>query len=100
MTSEPMQSSLSDLEYAVKKKQTRRDRLLAEIQAMTPWPVRVAEIEPFYRKGEGRGWPPVGVARMLRMYVAQQCFGLSVEGIEDAIYDSRAIRGFVGIDLS
>jgi len=36
---------------------------------------------------------------MLRMYVAQQCFGLSDEGIEDAIYDSQAIRGFVGIDL-
>lgn len=34
------------------------------------------------------------------MYVAQQCFGLSDEGIEDAIYDSQAIRGFVGIDLS
>ena len=47
-----------------------------------------------------RGRPPVGLSRMLRMYVAQQCFGLSDEGIEDAIYDSQAIRGFVGIDLS
>ena len=37
---------------------------------------------------------------MLRMYVVQQCFGLSGEGIEDAIYDSQAIRGFVGIDLN
>jgi IS5 family transposase len=37
---------------------------------------------------------------MLRMYVAQQCFGLSDEGIEDALYDSQAIRRFVGIDLS
>jgi IS5 family transposase len=37
---------------------------------------------------------------MLRMYVAQNCFGLSDEGIEDAIYDSQAIRRFVGIDLS
>ena len=37
---------------------------------------------------------------MLRMYIAQQCFGLSDEGIEDAIYDSEAIRGFVGIDLT
>ena len=37
---------------------------------------------------------------MLRMYIAQQCFGLSDEGIEDAIYDSQAIRGFVGIDLT
>ena len=37
---------------------------------------------------------------MLRMYVAQQCFGLSDEGIEDALYDSQAIRSFVGIDLN
>lgn len=95
-----MQSSFSDLEYAAKKKQTRRDRFLAEIEAVTPWAALVTEIEPFYPKGEGRGRPPMGVARMLRMYVAQQCFGLSDEGIEDAIYDSQAIRGFVGIDLA
>ena len=37
---------------------------------------------------------------MLRMYFAQQCFGLAEEGIEDAIYDSQAIRAFVGIDLT
>lgn len=37
---------------------------------------------------------------MLRMYVAQQCLGLSDDGTEDAIYDSQAIRGFVGIDLN
>lgn len=95
-----MQASFSDLEYAAKKKVTRRDRFLGEIDAVTPWLALVAEIEPFYPKGEGRGRPPVGVERMLRMYIAQQCFGLSDEGIEDAIYDSQAIRAFVGINLS
>lgn len=95
-----MQQSFSELEYAAKKKVTRRDRFLAEIDAVTPWAALVAEVEPFYPKGEGRGRPPVGVARMLRMYVAQQCFGLSDEGIEDAIYDSQAIRAFIGIDLN
>ncbi len=55
--------------------------------------------EPFYPKGT-RGRPPVGLERMLRLYVAQQCFGLSDEGVEDAIYDSQAIRRFVGIDLA
>lgn len=95
-----MQRSFSDLEYAAKKKVTRRDRFLGEINAVTPWSVLVAEIEPFYPKGSGRGRPPMGVERMLRMYIAQQCFGLSDEGIEDALYDSQAIRGFVGIDLS
>lgn len=95
-----MQRSFSDLEYAAKKKMTRRDRFLAEIEAVTPWSALIAVIEPFYPKGGGRGRPPLGVERMLRMYIAQQCFGLSDEGIEDAIYDSQAIRGFVGIDLA
>lgn len=95
-----MQSSFSQLEYAAKKKRTRRDRFLAEIEAVTPWPALVAEIEPFYPKSGRVGRPPIGLPRMLRMYVAQQCFGLSDEGIEDAIYDSQAIRGFVGVDLS
>lgn len=95
-----MQRSFSDLEYAAKKKVTRRDRFLAEIEAVTPWAALIAAIEPFYPKGGGRGRPPIGVERMLRMYIAQQCFGLSDEGIEDALYDSQAIRGFVGIDLA
>jgi IS5 family transposase len=95
-----MQCSFSDLEYASKKKLTRRDRFLIEIEAVTPWAALEAQIEPFYPKGEGCGRPPIGLARMLRMYIAQQCFGLSDEGIEDAVYDSQAIRRFVGIDLS
>jgi len=94
-----MQSSFSELEYAAKKKLTRRDRLLAEIETITPWAALVAEIKPFYPKGVGRGRQPIGVERMLRMYIAQHCFGLSDEGTEDALYDSQAIRRFVGIDL-
>jgi IS5 family transposase len=95
----PTQTSFSELEYAAKKKLTRRDRFLAEIEAATPWAQLVAVIEPHYPKG-GRGRPPIGLERMLRMYVAQNCFGLSDEGIEDALYDSQAIRRFVGIDLA
>jgi IS5 family transposase len=93
------QTSFSDLEYAAKKRRTRRDRFLGDIDEVTPWSELVAVIEPFYPKGE-RGRPPIGVERMLRMYVAQQCFGLSDEGIEDAVYDSQAIRRFVGVDLA
>ena len=59
-----------------------------------------AVIEPQYPKGAGRGRPPVGLERMLRMYAALQALGLSDEGIEDAIYDSLSVRGFVGIDLA
>lgn len=95
-----MQTSFSDLEYAAKKKVTRRDRFLGEIEALVPWTSLIEQIEPVYPRGKGRGRPPIGLERMLRMYIAQQCFGFSDEGAEDAIYDSQAIRGFVGIDLS
>lgn len=95
-----MQSSFSELEYASKKKQTRRDRFLAELDAVTPWVDLEKTVTPFYPSSGGRGRPPMGLTRMLRMYVAQQCFGLSDEGIEDALYDSQAIRRFVGIDLN
>jgi transposase, IS5 family len=91
-----MQKSFSDLEYGAKKKFMRSDRFLAEIDSVTPWGKL---IEPFYPRVEGAGRPPIGLARMLRMYVARQCFGLSDEGVEDAVYDSQSIRAFVGIDL-
>jgi len=94
------QASFSELEYGSKKKVTRRDRFLAEIEAITPWAELERTVVPFYPSSGGRGRPPMGLSRMLRMYVAQQCFGLSDEGIEDALYDSQAIRRFVGIDLS
>lgn len=95
-----MQASFSELEYAAKKKQTRRDRFLAEIEAITPWVSLVKVIRPHYPSSGGAGRPPIGLERMLRMYIAQQCFGLSDEGTEDALYDSQAIRHFVGIDLN
>jgi IS5 family transposase len=95
-----MQKSFSDLEFAAKKKQTRRERFLEEIGALVPWGELIAAIAPFYPKGEGRGRPPVGLERMLRMYVVQHCFALSDEGTEDAVYDSQSIRRFVGIDLA
>ena len=52
------------------------------------------------RKAMGGGRPPIGLERMLRMHIAQQCLGLSDEGIEDAVYDIQSVRNFVGIDLT
>ena len=95
-----MQKSFSDLEFAAKKKQTRRERFLEEIGALVPWAELITAIAPFYPKGEGRGRPPIGLERMLRMYVVQHCFALSDEGTEDAVYDSQSIRRFIGIDLA
>ena len=68
------------------------------MEPVVPWPELVALIEPDYPKA-AQGHPPVGVERMLRIYFLQQLFNLSNLGVEDALYDSNAMRGFVGIDL-
>ena len=96
-----MQKTFSEAEYAGKKKLTRRDRFLNEIDQLAPWALLEAQIAPFYADNTGkRGRPSIGLSRMLRLYVVQQCFGLSDEGTEDAVYDSQAVRLFVGVDLS
>ncbi|MBI3903712.1 MAG: IS5 family transposase [Nitrosomonadales bacterium] len=94
-----MQTSFTDLEYAARKKRTRRDIFLDELERLAPWTALEQAIEPFYPESGLPGRPPIGLARMLRMYLAQQCFGLSDEATEDAVYDSHAIRRFVGVDL-
>jgi IS5 family transposase len=93
------QGSFSQAEYAGKKKQTRRDKFLAEMEQVVPWARLVARLQAFYPKGE-RGRPPVGLERMLRLYFVQQWYGLADEALEDALYDSQALRGFAGIDLA
>ena len=40
------------------------------------------------------------VETMLRMYLLQAWFSLSDEGVEDAIYDSYAMRRFLGLDFT
>src|SRR5829696_6783895 len=95
----PQQGSFSQAEYASKKKQTRRDKFLAEMEQVVPWPRLVARLAPLYPKGE-RGRPPVPLARMLRVHFLQQWYGLADQAMEEALYDSQAMRGFAGIDLT
>src|SRR5689334_1291730 len=91
--------SFSQAEYAGKKKQTRRDKFLADMEQVVPWPRLVECLRPLYPKGE-RGRPPIGVERMLRIHFLQQWYGLADEAMEDALYDRQAWRGFAGIDLT
>src|SRR3954447_11014514 len=95
----PRQESFAEAEYAGKKRQTRRDKFLAEMEQVVPWARLVERLRQLYRKGN-RGRPPIGLERMLRVYFVQQWYGLSDEGLEDAFYDSQALRGFAGIALN
>ena len=79
-------------------KKTRRAVFLEEMEQVVPWAELCRLIAPHYpRPGNGR--PPVGLERMLRAYFLQQWFNLSDPGLEEALYDSAVMRGFVGIDL-
>jgi len=64
-----------------------------------PWAEPAATIAPVYPKVEGAGRPPVGAERMLRLHCLQQWFNLSDSVVEEVLYDSRAMRQFVGIYL-
>ena len=72
------------------------------MDATVPWDRLVALIEPFYyadRPGK-RGRKAKPIETMLRMYLLQVWFSLSDEGVEEAIYDSYAMRRFMGLDFA
>ena len=92
------QSSFAQSEYARKKKTTRREKFLCQMEQVVPWARLVALIVPHYPAGR-RGRPPMGIERMLRLYFLAQWYALADEALEDALYDSQALRNFAGIDL-
>lgn len=96
------QTSFSQAEYAGKKRITRRDKFLAEMEQVVPWSRLLDALSPsYYPDSRGRrGRPPVPLERMLRLYFVQQWYALADEALEDAVYDSQALRNFVGIDLA
>lgn len=82
------------------RKPTRRDAFLAEMDKVVPWEQLCACIEPFYPKPRAKGGrQPIGLERMLRIHLLQQWYALSDPAMEEALYDSQAMRRFVGIDL-
>ena len=92
------QISFADVEYANRRKTTKKEQFLNAMEAIIPWEYWVSIIKPHYPSGK-RGRPPVGIETMLRMYLLQCWFNLSDEGLEDAIYDSYAFRSFMKIDF-
>lgn len=90
------QMSFAEAEGAGKKRVTRRQRFLDEMEKLVPWSRLLTAIEPYYPKGT-RGRPPIGLERMLRIYFLQQWYSLSDEGLEDALYDSIAMRALPGL---
>ena len=88
------QSSFSDLAYEQKKK-TRKERFLAEMDAILPWDKLLKPILKRYPKA-GQGRRPIPADVMLWVYFLQQWYGLSDPGMEDSLYDVESMRHFAG----
>jgi IS5 family transposase len=84
--------------WQAKGKVTRRERFLAEMDAVIPWTRLLGLIAPHYPKA-GNGRQPLGMEKMLRIYFLQQWFNLSDPQAEDAIYDSESMRRFARVEL-
>ena len=93
------QQSYTDLEYSMRKRKTKRDEFLETMDAITPWDEIVAMIEPYYYKNH-LGRRARGIEVMFRMYLLATWFNMSDEALEDAIYDSYAMRKFMGLDFT
>ncbi len=94
-----MQQTLSENGFEKFRKTTRKERFLEEMETIIPWKELAKVIKPFYPHPKGAGRPPIGIERMLRIHFLQHWFNLSDPAVEEALYDSRALRRFVGIDL-
>lgn len=92
------QSSFSDLEYQTKKKTTRKERFLSEMDSILPWKLLLNPIRKDYPRA-GNGRPPTSPETMLRIYFMQQWYQLSDPAMEDSLYDIEAMRRFGWVTL-
>ena len=93
------QLSFSDAEYAGKRKKTRREVFLEEMEQVVPWKALLKVIEPFYPVA-GRGRRPYPLESMLRVHLMQNWFALSDPAMEEALYEIASLRNFAGLSLA
>ena len=93
------QTTFASLAFDAKKKLTRRERFLREMDQVVPWARLLKLIAPHYPKA-GNGRAPMPLETMLRIYFLQQWFNLSDPAAEDSLYDIESMRRFCGIELS
>jgi len=93
------QLTFGDSEFSNKKKTTRREKLLAEMEVVVPWEMLASLIKPFYPVA-GRGRRPYPLQTMLRVHLMQNWFGLSDPAMEEALYEIASVRAFAGLSLT
>jgi IS5 family transposase len=92
------QMTFADAEYASKRKQTRKELFLIEMDRVVPWKGLIALIESHYPKGEG-GRLAYPLMAMLRVHLMQNWFGYSDPAMEEALYETTILRQFAGLSL-
>ena len=92
------QPSFASIAYDNKKKKTKKEIFLDEMNRVMPWEKLLAPILEVFPKGES-GRRPFPAATMLRIYFLQQWFNLSDPAMEDALYDVESMRRFAGLSL-
>lgn len=94
------QLGFSDYEITTAKKRTKREKFLAEMDAVVPWQSLIALIEPHYPRTSSKGGrPPYPLATMLRIHLMQQWYSLSDPAMEDALIEVPTMRRFAAIDM-
>lgn len=77
------------------RKPTRREHFFNEMNQVLPWAELSVVIEPFFPQAGGRG--RCVSSSMLRIHFQQHGLNQSDPAMEDALYDSRTMRCFVGV---
>ncbi len=92
------QISFADAEYAGKRKKTRREVFLEEMEQVVPWKALLKLIEPHYPVA-GRGRRPYPMESILRVHLMQNWFALSDPAMEEALYEIASLRTFARLSL-
>jgi transposase, IS5 family len=93
------QTTFASMTYQAKKKRTRHEKFLQEMEQVVPWAELVAVITPYYPTSGRRGRQPKPLESMLRIYFMQQWYAMSDPGMEDALYEIESMRRFAGLEL-
>ncbi|MEQ7420401.1 IS5 family transposase [Xanthomonas campestris pv. campestris] len=89
-----MQLTFGDAEGLGKRKQTRREIFLAEMEQVVPWQQLLGLVAPHYPVSGRPGRQPYALATMLRIHLLQQWYALSDPAMEEALHEITTLRRF------
>jgi len=93
------QMSFTDAELSLKKRQTRRERFLVQLDELIPWTDLLAVLEPHYPRSGSRGRQPIGLEVMLRIHLVQLAYNYSDPAMEDALVEIPLLRRFCRLGM-